>query len=349
MRSESNFLDYRYPSFHEYDSTTHVWKRRLAVQSLARILHLSEAQLWQVLIDNPSRYYRREVKRRPDGSTRELQIPIGPLREIQQGLKRLIRQKHGLRVSPIAHGFVPGRSILSCIEPHRARRTLVEIDLQAAYVSVDGSAVSRSLQSVFDLWGKLPWVMADFLTYDGPSRYRAHGDWWRVPAMSSKEKDWYGRRLPQGGPCSPWLFNLACRELDDRLEELGATFDCIVTRYADNIFISSREPIPWSTTREFIKAIDEAGFWIQRKKFRYQEVRASRPLTMFGINISWERLRLTNTRLRRLRLKLFNACQSKDEARIWGIVSYVRAVNGSLPSQIWKVLERFGLYEPRPL
>jgi len=46
--------------------------------------------------------------------------------------------------------------------------------------------------------------------------------------------------LPHGSPASPILSNMICEIFDDELEKLVKSFDCVVTRFSDDITISAK-------------------------------------------------------------------------------------------------------------
>lgn len=91
--------------------------------------------------------------------------------------------------------------------------------------------------------------------------------------------------LPQGSPASPILSNLVCWPLDERLEKIANDLGCMVTRYSDDIYFSSKnQSIPHQLAKfyqsgdcswlivgnELQSLVAEFGFKINQDKLRLQ-------------------------------------------------------------------------------
>jgi hypothetical protein len=184
------------------------------------------------------RYLWRPSSRRP---ARLIEAPKDRLKLIQRRILRDVLSV--VPVSPIAHGFVPGRSVLTAADVHVGAEVLVQFDLAAFFPSV---GVGR-VRAIFDALGFAPAVARDLAglttTVTPLSVLRSRP----LPASPSADQltDRFhaDRRLstphlPQGAPTSPSLANLACVGLDRRLAGLAASFNAHVTRYADDITFS---------------------------------------------------------------------------------------------------------------
>jgi RNA-directed DNA polymerase len=80
------------------------------------------------VVDEQLRHYRYEWVPKPSGGVRLLEAPKPRLRELQ---RRLLHEVLDLvPAHPAAHGFVPGRSVLTFVEPHVGASVLVKLVLE---------------------------------------------------------------------------------------------------------------------------------------------------------------------------------------------------------------------------
>jgi retron-type reverse transcriptase len=164
------------------------------------------------------------------GGTRTLSAPLRGLAEVQEWIFREVLAR--LPVEPPAHGFVPGRSILTNALPHCRKRLVVNMDLEGFFPSIG----FRRVRSVFGRLGYSPSVATILallctecprrsVVYDGQTYHVATGP----------------RGLPQGACTSPALSNQVARRLDRRLGGLAAKLGLAYTRYADDLSFSGDE------------------------------------------------------------------------------------------------------------
>jgi RNA-directed DNA polymerase len=122
-------------------------------------------------------------------------------------------------VAPEAHGFVPGRSIVTGAQPHSHRRVVVGIDLCDFFHSIRFARVRKLYRQ---------------LGHDDPAATSLALLCTESPGQASRSARW----LPQGAPSSPAITNLVCRRLDRRLAGLAHANGFVYTRYADDITFS---------------------------------------------------------------------------------------------------------------
>lgn len=345
MRREEDYLDHST----RISCNENRRARRWAVKTLSGMLGIRRG-LIHFYLDRPcEQRYVRCLQAKAHG-VREILVPkYLVFRLIQHRLReKLIAPIHDTHVHGHVHGYVKGRSIFSCAAAHLAAGStaLLSLDLRDAYVSVDAQWLKHCFltgypESKINLWGKLPDIILDLLMYNGPSIYR-RGDEWNVPPLSpSLVRHGVDYRLPQGALTSPTLFNLACGQLDLLLDSWAKGFGVVVTRYADNIFISSDHPIPWRVRARFMRVVTNRGFRLRSKKTQYQEATYGRPLTMLGLVLGENGLRLSHARRQKMRIHLFNALKAGKTDRAQGILNYVRQFGEEIPRQLETVLARF--------
>jgi retron-type reverse transcriptase len=203
-----------------------------------------------------------------------------------------------LPVEPPAHGFIPGRGILTNARPHAGRAVVVNLDLEAFFPSITFPRV----RSVFGRLGYSPAVATILallctecprrpVEYDGRTYYVATGP----------------RGLPQGACTSPGLSNQVARRLDKRLGGLAAKLGLTYTRYADDLTFSGdpglNERVGYLMARVRHLAAEE-GFAVNEKKSRVLRRNTAQYVTGLVVN---ERPGVARAEVRRVRAILHRA------------------------------------------
>jgi len=179
-------------------------------------------------------HYRCLLQPKRLGGMRLIEAPKADLKVLQRRLLDDLLQQ--VPVHEAAHGFVPGRSVLTHAAAHVGQAVVVRFDLQDFFPSIRASRVHA-------LWRTLGYP-------DGVARSLTALCTTRTPAAVLERLrddggvDWLGAKrlaaahLPQGAPTSPALANLCSFRLDLRLDGLALTFGATYTRYADDLVFS---------------------------------------------------------------------------------------------------------------
>lgn len=194
---------------------------------LAAWLRLTPAELdWLASPRNDGGHYRYRWH-----GERLIEAPLPWLRDAQRKLSRGV-----LQVIPphdAAHGFVPGRGVLSAVTPHVRPPVLVAMDLRAFFPSVHAArahAIFRTtgypIGVTRSLTGLVTTAVPEAALRAGPPLP------WRV------RQHYRFAHLPQGAPTSPAVANLAAYRLDCRLSGAACSFGGVYTRYADDLLFS---------------------------------------------------------------------------------------------------------------
>lgn len=153
-----------------------------------------------------------------DGGVRTLTIPNDELKELQsdilQYLYELVRQKR-LQISAVSHGFMPFHSCLTSVMKHdRESAIFLCSDMLHAFDTMD------------------PQFAAAKLLDAGVSKEYVKEI---IGACS------YNNALPQGGPASPYLLNIAMFDADCEIAAYAKKHGFQYTRYADDLVFSIRD------------------------------------------------------------------------------------------------------------
>jgi RNA-directed DNA polymerase len=254
------------------------------------------------------------------GGTRTLSAPHKTLAWTQRWIFNNILKR--LPVNSAAHGFVTGRSIVSNARPHADRAVLINFDLADFFPSVPFPRV-RSLFQRLGYSGAVATLLALLCTecprrevrYDGRTYFVATGP----------------RGLPQGACTSPALANQVARRLDRRLAGLAKKLNLVYTRYADDLTLSSAEPmnerIGYLMARVRHIAEDE-GFTINEKKSRVLRKNSAQIVTGLVVN---DKPTLPRREIRRLRAILHRAArEGLDRQNRAGHPHFVAQLQGKI-------------------
>lgn len=258
-------------------------------------------------------YYKKHLEPKKDGTFREINEPSGELklvqREIIDGLLL------DLPISENAFGF-SGGNIVDAITPHLNSSSFMMVDIKNAFPSIKFDHIINAL------------------VYRGSTKKEFEHQTKLYELMGFEQEDvsyfsWYTARVicqlctlrgifPQGAPTSPRLFDLVFKKIDDSINSLIASksnkfSDCIYTRYADNLLISSKKDVR-KIKRHILESIE--GSW--RKNFKLEwhklKINDSLPsaLRVLGLNIIEGKLHNTRKFKRRLRLMAHHLLWLKD-------------------------------------
>jgi retron-type reverse transcriptase len=240
-----------------------------------------------------SHYARFSIPKKTGGQ-RLISAPMPRLKYAQYWLLDAILAHAPLHAA--AHGFVPGRSILTNARAHVGRDVVVNLDLKDFFPTID----DRRVKGLFEALGysePVAQVLALIATEPVEDE-----------AMIDGKKVWLARavrrRLPQGAPCSPAITNLLCRKLDRRLAGLAQKLGFTYTRYADDLtFSASGEGAKKVGT--LLRAVGDVvaaeGFAVHPDKTRVMRKGARQEVTGLIVN---ERLGVGRVALRRARAAL---------------------------------------------
>jgi hypothetical protein len=294
-------------------------------------------------------YDYRWRPRRP-GPARLIESPRPRLKALQ---RRLL---DGLlaRIPPheAAHGFREGRSVRTFAAPHVGKAVVVKLDLRDFFATVTAERVSAIYRTA-GYPEPVATLLAGLCTNRVPSAVRNDP----AAGLGNGPEAWRRRRLfaephlPQGGPTSSALANLAAHRLDCRLAALAASMGASYTRYADDLALSDGPELARSARRlpALVGAIAlEEGFAVQPRKTRL--MRRSDRQRLAGVVVN-ERLNVSRADYDALKALLHNclktgpAAQNRPghadfRAHLTGRVAHVASLHPDRGQKLRAMLER---------
>ena len=204
-----------------------VWRNE---EDLARALGLTLKQLWWWAMHREKEttpHYVTFAIAKQSGGERLIMAPKKRLKQLQRRLHQILISR--LPLSPQAHGFVKGRSIVSGAQPHVGKKVVVRLDLQDFFPSVTWPRV-RGYFIACGYSFVVASALAMLTTECQRQPVEIDGTLYHVPVGP--------RHCVQGAPTSPGLCNAIVLRLDRRLTGLAKRFGCDYTRYADDMCFS---------------------------------------------------------------------------------------------------------------
>jgi RNA-directed DNA polymerase len=282
-------------------------------------------------------YTRFTVPKGSGGPGRVIEAPAESLKAIQSKLLRHLFYKYPM--SPVCHGFVPGRSIVTHARLHRNQNELLNYDIENAFPSVNRDRVVDALHR----------RLGSFIKHHSPRLNRPRRDMLIQLISDLVTLDGH---LPQGAPSSGALLNLVLLPLDRRMrQELKrwskkAYKGLVYSRYADDLNLSSVGELPPDADACMRRAIHQSGFRFNPRKIHRADRGLGQTLKVCGIQVDGEDLRLPRKKLKQYRAifhKSFHEEQLSPERRgeLNGIAGLVLMVYGHMPSLLdrpWRFL-----------
>jgi retron-type reverse transcriptase len=166
---------------------------------------------------NRENKYRHSIFLKSNGKIREINAVQGNLKLLQRRLLAELQSRY--IATPYAHGFVPGKSILTNAEVHKKKRLIVKVDIKDFFPSIT-----------------FPRVVGMFKVFPFEFEHEAAVTLASIVCLP----DQVGQ-LPQGGVTSPYVANMIARRMDVKLAKLAKQQRCGYTRYADDITFSTND------------------------------------------------------------------------------------------------------------
>ena len=285
-------------------------------------------------------HYIRFTIPKKSGGLRALSTPHRSLALTQRWILEQILSR--LSAESTAHGFLPGRSILTNARPHAGRAIVVNLDLENFFPSIGFPRVRK----VFEGIGYSPAVstILALLCTECPRRTVILGGTTYHVATGP-------RGLPQGACTSPGLSNQVARRLDRRLTGLATKLGLVYTRYADDLTFSGDEPLEKRVGYLMARVrhiAQEEGFKVNESKSRVLRRNHAQIVTGLVVN---DRPGVRRDEVRRLRAILHGAkatgldAQNREnlpDFRAWlrGKIAFVRMARPEVGDRLLTELDR---------
>lgn len=275
----------------------------------------------ELIAQNLTRYYITYKIRKHSGKSRRIDAPQEPLKSIQKDI--LERILYIYKAHPVAHGFVKDKSPATNAAAHVGKKYLVTLDIKDFFHSIEEVTVIRCLDWLFKQQNKFTYDPAD------------------IDLLA--KLICYNHGLPQGAPTSPVMSNLVCLALDKKLEDFAAKNNAIVTRYADDIAISSDDPDIIKKYHQVLSAIMLYGLKPNKRKTKIRKYFQRQQVTGVVVN---SKLGVSKEKWRNMRAKLHNLIRDgktislPEYQQIRGFLEWIRSLNPHRGNQLIQELSK---------
>jgi len=303
-----------------------------SAQELAQAMGITLSELrflaFERKVSERTHYIRFAIPKK-SGGLRRISAPMPRLKQAQRWVLDEILRK--IPVHEAAHGFLPGRSILSNAQVHTGQRCLINLDLADFFPSIS----YRRIRGFFHKQGyseSLAVILGLLCTEAEISQIELDGRTWYLRTGA--------RSLPQGSPASPALSNLLCRRLDRRLSGLANRWGYRYTRYADDLSFSGGGGAVGKLIQSINYIVKEEGFRVHPEKTRVEWSGRRQEVTGLVVN---QRVGVPRALLRRFRATLFQIERDGPKGKRWGASEDLFASLRGFASFVFMVAPEKGL------
>lgn len=240
-------------------------------KDIADLLEIEEKRLvFHLYIAHPLRKYKTFNIAKRSGSRRQIDAPVSALKIIQRKLNQVLSAVY--QPKRCVHGFTDQKSVLSNAKTHVRKNFVLNVDLENFFPSINFGRVRGMFMAK-------PYQRND------------------IVATILAQICCHENALPQGAPTSPIASNMICGKLDDELRDLAQEYQCIYTRYADDITISTHRPVFPEVIAKYspddhlhvvgfslAQIIEKNGFKINTKKVKLQDKSRRQQVTGLIVN-----------------------------------------------------------------
>ena len=293
------------------------------------LLDVEEDYVKDILSNLDNYYISYKIKKR-SGKKREIDAPLPEIKALQEKILKRIFYK--FKPHPVATGFIKKSSPVTNAAKHVKPLILVKIDVKNFFNSIRTYRIRKTVDFLFKTnLGKklLPKdkcleainVITGLIIFKG--------------------------RLPQGAPTSPAISNLFCLGLDKQLKKLEPQYRCVITRYADDIIISSKNNNHLAAIiKPVLKELRKVKLVPNKKKVTV--IRRCKRMVVTGVVIN-EKINVEKTKRRNLRAELHNlikndvALTENEYQKLRGRIEWVNTLNSQYGGAFLKTLGKIKL------
>lgn len=295
--------------------------------SLAKHFRSSTAEISRLVLTAPYQYKHYQIAKRTGGK-RDIHHPTPALKSAQRWLTQCVLSE--LRVHDSVYSYRTGVGIKHHAAVHVHSNYILHLDFAEFFPSITSAWVTDFL---------LREVSAERLALD-PNAIDLVS---RLVCRYSKLDS--SMALSIGAPSSPFLSNAILYDFDSYVFTLCSAKDCIYTRYADDIYVSTREKdVLGAVEDEIRRAIDNFAprLRLNDRKTRHLSKKVHRVVT--GLTLSTDRkVSLGRDVKRSIRTQIYlltiGQLPTGQLSHLCGLVAYASDVE---PAYFEALIRKFG-------
>jgi len=290
------------------------------IHSFSNIIGLNPSLVF-VLSQNTTKYYKKHIIPKRDGSTRLIFEPSYSLKLVQRWLLEEIL--YNIPVSNYTFGFMKGSSnpLRLNAAMHKDNIFIFKMDMKNFFPSIK----KDKIYFLFNEVGYNPTmanILANLCTLDG--------------------------MLPQGAVTSPCLANLVCRHLDKRISKYCEKREITYTRYADDLTFSCNSKAHLKSIFPVIKTIiNSEGFELNEKKTRFLTPKVRKTVT--GITLSGGELKAPKEMKQKVRAMIHKMIVTGDYTKASKVKGYIAYISSIESEYLFKIKSYIQSFEKKPI
>tara|TARA_R110000868_G_scaffold85422_11_gene240341 strand:- start:519 stop:1448 length:930 start_codon:yes stop_codon:yes gene_type:complete len=273
------------------------------LDDLSLELGVSSQQLFALIHSADNLYQEISLPKRKPGEFRKIKIPSAELKGVQRIILQSILNQQELHEAAFAY-----RQKLSVVDAARklcGKKAILKVDIKDFFPSISAARVNGIFQGI-GFEKNVSWMLTRLTTYKG--------------------------KLCQGSPTSPYLSNLACRNLDMQLDKLAATWGCGYIRYSDDMFFY--KPSNFNSEKLLTacrKVLTHNSFAINKTKCK--SFHKDMDKVILGLNVSRSTPELPQSQRKNMRSSFHRATTDTDwaiekQSFLSGLLQWYRCVYG---------------------
>lgn len=261
------------------------------LEHLRRLIGVKKKTFYKIFYKLKYQYREIQISKKKPNQYRTLSVPSRNLKIIQRWI--LDNILYCVACDEVVTGFVPLKSVVDNAQPHVGKEYIYKFDLKDFFPSI-------SRKSVYYLFLNLGYTsdlsngLATLCCFKG--------------------------QLPQGAPTSPYIANILCTKLDNRINSFCRKNNFSYTRYADDITISGDRTLVYYK-KFFRKLITESGFIFNEDKAKLLRDGQRKMVTGVVVN---NKLTVSRYNVRKLKQELYYISK-------YGLKGHINYCNIPLP------------------
>lgn len=297
------------------------------ISAISDTLRAHPAQIEKIVKTAPFRYKHYEILKR-SGSKRSIYHPSPALKSVQRWLVKNVLSD--LPVHGAVYSYVENKNIALNAREHIGSNYFIRLDFTDFFPSISGAVIAQFLKDSTE---------SGFIALDKDAIQAV------VRLLCRIDPETRRLALTIGAPSSPQVSNTILYGFDEVISKGAAEKDAIYTRYADDVYISSKRMAAIDEMEIFFRrALREKLPFIQINEKKVQHLSRKRRVTITGINISSDRkVSIGRDKKREIKTKVYLALNGRlrlEELQVLrGQIAHAMSVE---PSFYESLKEKFG-------
>lgn len=283
----------------------------------AQQISISEKLLYFLSNEKNLRRYNTFTIPKKNGKYRKISEPVYSLKIIQRWILENLLYK--MKVTSNCYGFKKssfGSPLVSNAEQHKNNLFILKMDLEDFFPSISRERVFYQFKMI-GYNNYIANILTNICTYDGC--------------------------LPQGAVTSPYLANLICYKMDNRIEKYCSKREIVYTRYADDLtFSCNNRNLLRNIYGMISKIVGDEGFTVNKNKTTFMTPKSHKCIT--GVTINDKLIKAPKQLKKMIRAMLHRAIITGDYSninKVRGYISYIDSIEEGYKEKIINYINNF--------